>query len=420
MSPELSEKFPLAPCSLKTCLVCSQPLNRELVAYAAGILDGEGCLIVVPCRIKGRISYYPRMTVRMKNPHALNVLYRLFGGTINAQACQKPQWAATLSWSLGGMAVACPLRLMFSYLHTKRPQAEIILSLLNHPWLRTANNHGIQWSPETIQAWEKAKRRIGKLNKLGTAMGEDPPFAVLVGDRWMSPQRDLLGERWVEYSETWPTSGMLRDGMCFQRETWGPAISDDECSSWQTPAQFQGKYRRQVGQTIRAEELLPAQAENWPTPGVLSPNALRGSGQNPAKRREGGHQVNLQDAVTVWPTPSAHGSAGETSEELERHGQKLRNRQTGRILQTNLATEAKMIFPFGPPAPPTSTPGPASSPSAPTSPRRLRLNPAFVTWLQGLPEGWCSLAPINSKCWAIWSSRCRRQLRLFCSPDERE
>ena len=383
MSPELSEKFPLATCSLKTCLVCSQPLNRELVAYAAGILDGEGCLIVVPCRIKGRISYYPRMTVRMKNPHALNVLYRLFGGTINAQACQKPQWAATLSWSLGGMAVACPLRLMFSYLHTKRPQAEIILSLLNHPWLRTANNHGIQWSPETIQAWEKAKRRIGKLNKLGTAMGEDPPFAVLVGDRWMSPQRDLLGERWVEYSETWPTSGMLRDGMCFQREPSEPPTSDDECSSWPTPDVTQAPNKK-------------ANIKKWG--GLNSTKAM----------------------AEAWPTPSAHGSAGETSEELERHGQKLRNRRTGRILQTNLATEAKMIFPFGPPAPPTSTPGPASSPSAPTSPRRLRLNPAFVTWLQGLPEGWCSLAPINSKCWAIWSSRCRRQWHLLCSPDERE
>lgn len=41
-----------------------------------------------------------------------------------------------------------------------------------------------------------------------------------------------------------------------------------EASSWQTPAPFQGKYRRQANQTERTEKLLPAQAEDsgetWP------------------------------------------------------------------------------------------------------------------------------------------------------------
>ncbi len=43
----------------------------------------------------------------------------------------------------------------------------------------------------------------------------------------------------------------------------------------------------------------------WPTPTCGSPNSLRGSGQDPTKRKEGGHSVNLQDAVTLsgWQTP---------------------------------------------------------------------------------------------------------------------
>lgn len=51
-----------------------------------------------------------------------------------------------------------------------------------------------------------------------------------------------------------------------------------------------------------------------------------------------------------WPTPSAHGSAGEMSEDLERVGNKWRNKKTGRILQTNLATDAKMLVPWPTPA----------------------------------------------------------------------
>lgn len=35
----------------------------------------------------------------------------------------------------------------------------------------------------------------------------------------------------------------------------------------------------------------------WPTPESLTPNAARGAGQCPLKRRAQGHQVNLQDAV---------------------------------------------------------------------------------------------------------------------------
>lgn len=45
----------------------------------------------------------------------------------------------------------------------------------------------------------------------------------------------------------------------------------------------------------------------WPTPTACSPNSLRGKSQDPAKRAEGGHSINLQDIVTLcgWNTPRA-------------------------------------------------------------------------------------------------------------------
>jgi len=53
--------------------------------------------------------------------------------------------------------------------------------------------------------------------------------------------------------------------------------------------------------------------------------------------------LNHEAALASWPSPSAHGSAGEISEDLERQGAKWKNKKTGRILQTNLATDAKML-----------------------------------------------------------------------------
>ena len=42
----------------------------------------------------------------------------------------------------------------------------------------------------------------------------------------------------------------------------------------------------------------------WPTPMAATPNSLRGYGQDPMRRKDGGHQVGLQDAVTLagWTT----------------------------------------------------------------------------------------------------------------------
>lgn len=59
------------------------------------------------------------------------------------------------------------------------------------------------------------------------------------------------------------------------------------------------------------------------------------------------------------PTPSSEGSAGEISEDLVRVGRKFHNRKTGRILQTNLATETLMLC--GHPTPNCPTGGPNSN-----------------------------------------------------------
>jgi len=86
-------------------------------------------------------------------------------------------------------------------------------------------------------------------------------------------------------------------------------------------------------------------------------DSKRGVHPNPDKQA-GSHSLNNEAALAGHPTPSSEGSAGEISEDLERVGSKFRNRKTGRVLQTNLATDTLMLC--GHPTPNTPSGGPNS------------------------------------------------------------
>lgn len=107
-------------------------------------------------------------------------------------------------------------------------------------------------------------------------------------------------------------------------------------AGWNTPRATDGSN----GGPHQAGGALPADAAlaGWCTPTCGSPNSLRGTGQDPEKRKAGGHSVNLQDQVRLASgTPST------------------------------------------------------SSPAA--MGKRGALNPAFSLWLMGFPSCWLMAAP---------------------------
>ena len=76
----------------------------------------------------------------------------------------------------------------------------------------------------------------------------------------------------------------------------------------------------------------------WPTP-------MAGSPAKDGQYNEAGNTCNGLRTVELcgWATPSSQGSAGEVSDDLELRGRKFVNSKTGRVLQTNLATDVKML-----------------------------------------------------------------------------
>lgn len=150
------------------------------------------------------------------------------------------------------------------------------------------------------------------------------------------------------------------------------------------------------------EMLLKGQAQ-WVTPATRD---YKGANSELHVTETGGgrrHMDQLSNQVQyVWPTPNSTPSAPNAS--TTRENGRIANRINEQCLET-LACSL--------PGPPTEGSGQPSSESAPNSPRRL--NPKFVEWLQGLPEGWTSPEPINSEVLATWLSQCRERLRFLCS-----
>lgn len=185
----------------------------------------------------------------------------------------------------------------------------------------------------------------------------------------------LAGQAEAVTSRVWPT----------------PTASDGERSSeamagenptllgaarqWPTPTaedSEQSQRRRPSDRTLTTE------TREWATPRTSDTN---GAGQH----GEGGIDLRTQVDQLGWPTPGANDHKGSAQVGQRR----------GQLDEAAEQIYSSLTAPMedGHPAPETPPPGSASSPTAPSSLRRL--NPLFVEGLMGWPEGWTSLAPIG-------------------------
>lgn len=203
------------------------------------------------------------------------------------------------------------------------------------------------------------------------------PLATWNPDRdcWETEVVDIFGHSDV-YSETWPTSGMTRNGVAYALPTWEPHTTASGCSSsppaemFRTPAaaeaeggalsperaRVENRTLRLTGQIL--DMVAPEQmSDAWkatPMPVLKTPTsqlAVNGGSQHPDKRRAGGHGPTLADEVEhLLPTPVAQPSGNSPEEHLRK--------KPGRTVVTDLAILTENgLLPTGGRMPPPSTDG---------------------------------------------------------------
>lgn len=170
---------------------------------------------------------------------------------------------------------------------------------------------------------------------------------------WRMSQATFLWDS-DEFSETWPQSGTMRNGVCFLRPAWEHRTSDDESSFWPTPDSSQRGTRatdlivnnstvqRRASGQKRGIDLQTA-VKHWPTPRATEWKDARPSHKSRARGKE---YEGLSGAVKMWPTPREF-----------MHKDSTVNRGKGNLGEVVGG----------------------------------QLNPTWVEWLMGFPLGWTDL-----------------------------
>ena len=152
---------------------------------------------------------------------------------------------------------------------------------------------------------------------------------------WRTSERCFL-EGWMSFSERWPRSGMMRNGIAYQLPTLVHLTDGTESGLWPTPDTAQGRDPKPESIECRGSSLY-------------------------SKKTGAKVQLRLSNAVKLWPTPTARDwKGGRTAETLEKSGRGF----------SNSLNDALTV---------TGTSG--------------ALNPAWVEWLMGFPTGHTVCAP---------------------------
>ena len=157
---------------------------------------------------------------------------------------------------------------------------------------------------------------------------------------WKTRQCSLLGGL-VEFSETWPRWGSMRNGECWERPTLAPRTAGSGSGLWPTPNAFDG------------------------TNSDAMQDPMHWARRRDEKQAQGiDLQFHLRVAVQMWPTPTASNAS------QRRQSQKWGGSD---LVSTVTAEEGSRGH---------------------AQPRAGgRLNPTWVEWLMGWPLGWTDLGP---------------------------
>ncbi len=216
------------------------------------------------------------------------------------------------------------------------------------------------------------------------------------GCEWRTAQRSLLGDS-ESFSETWPRSGLMRDGMCFPLPTVAHLISASASGSspgavFPTPCTVDSgsMFNRSDSDGAALRPTLGAMARHnlWPTPTVT------GNYNRPGASKNAG--MGLATAARMWPTPTAgEASRGRTTVTGGRSPGRTTS-LTGQVNMKMWPTPAARDFRHPNAKSFEERGGGKKGEQLPNSVGGP-LNPTWVEWLMGWPLGWSApVAPTES------------------------
>jgi len=161
-------------------------------AYAAGIVDGEGCITIKRTKAIGtyrRPRYIANVSVVNSNIHMIEWLHENFGGSFFARKKQRDFHKNTWAWDASALVAAKFCEGILPYLLAKREQAEIVLDLMNGPRIQAVSVSDTEFARR-----EGLVQRIRVLNRKGDPqrLNEATPDASDGGEM---RQSDLTGNR---------------------------------------------------------------------------------------------------------------------------------------------------------------------------------------------------------------------------------
>lgn len=137
-------------------------VDRELLAYLAGIVDGEGS-ITVSSKERGR-NYACRLAVGMTSLEIVLLLQSAFGGSIRTE--ERENRMTMYRWYLTKNAdTLATLTALRPFLRVKQRQADLVVDFIIH---NPVPNGGVLSSDERSRR-ESIYTKVRKLNAVGAA-----------------------------------------------------------------------------------------------------------------------------------------------------------------------------------------------------------------------------------------------------------
>ena len=303
-------------------------------------------------------------------------------------------------------------------------------SSTKHPSSAISEHSSMRGTPTHIREWLMSLQQDSHASRFQSPESEQeettaatsgpkhlPYFAQYDPDTrcWKTCQVCLLTNMPDEYSETWPKTGLMLNGVCYPQPNAERRIS-----------------------AIGSGSMLPTPSAQSAGEGLTESLTTKGGGLSPNERaynpKTGKHtQMTLNRYVKLWPTPTTPTGGGERSKARAGTGSLAYMARTGKLWPTSRSspnenrqtkpTPSQLAGKHGrslaaevnwPTASASDWKGSSKAgqrrgqltdPAMGAIPAGGQLNPTWVEWLMGWPLGWTDLRPLEMGKFQQWQQQ---------------